>query len=78
MYRFRYLGLLLILSCGAMALGLVNAGHVAAKMQRADDACRAQFTRSLGDDSDVVRTRYVDCYREHGGVGQASFLVKAS
>ncbi len=78
MYPLRYLGLLCILSFGAIALGVMNAGHVAAKMQRADDACRAELTRSLGDDSDVTRTRYVDCYRQHGGVGQASFIVKAS
>jgi hypothetical protein len=75
---YRYLGLVFVLSFGAMCLGLMNAGHVAAKMQRADDVCRVQLTRSLGDDSDVTRTRYVDCYRQHGGVGQVSFLVKAS
>jgi hypothetical protein len=32
----------------------------------------------LGDDSDVARSRYVACYREHGGVSEASFLVKIS
>jgi len=78
MRRFRLLGLVSILSFAALALGIVNADHVATTMQSADDACRAQLTRTLGDDSEPARVQYVNCFRNHGGVGEAGFLVTAS
>ena len=74
----RFLGLVFLLSFGAVALGVVNASHVTSKILNADNACRAELTRSLGDESDVARSRYMACYREHGGIGEASFIVKLS
>jgi hypothetical protein len=74
----RFFGLVFLLSFGAVALGIVNASQVTATIQHADSACRAQLTRSLGDDSDVARSSYMACYREHGGIGEASFIVKLS
>jgi hypothetical protein len=78
MRRFRFLGLVTILSFAALALGIVNAEHVATTMRSADDACRAQLTRTLGDDSESSRLQYVNCFRTHGGVGEVGFLVTAS